>query len=55
MPNRAGVAHLDNEQVLEQGYRIAVEAVEIDPDLPQVHASLGLVHLFRREWLLNVT
>ncbi|MGA9412506.1 MAG: hypothetical protein WBV78_18945 [Roseobacter sp.] len=55
MPNRAGVAHLDNEQVLEQGYRIALEAVEIDPDLPQVHASLGLVHLFRREWLLNVT
>ena len=47
--NRAGVAHLDNEQVLEHGYRIALEAVEIDPDLPQVHASLGLVHLFRRE------
>ena len=47
--NRAGVAHLDNEQVLEQGYRIAIEAVEIDPDLPQVYASLGLVHLFRRE------
>nr|WP_263618855.1 adenylate/guanylate cyclase domain-containing protein [Seohaeicola saemankumensis] len=47
--NRAGVAHLDNERVLEQGYRIALEAVEIDPELPQVYASLGLVHLFRRE------
>ncbi|QJF52324.1 adenylate/guanylate cyclase domain-containing protein [Roseobacter ponti] len=48
--NRAGVALLDNEQVLEQGYRIALEAVEIDPDLPQVHTSLGLVHMFRREY-----
>ena len=48
--NRAGVALLDNEQVLEQGYRIALEAVEIDPDLPQVYTSLGLVHMFRREY-----
>jgi tetratricopeptide (TPR) repeat protein len=48
--NRAGVTLLDNEQVLEQGYRIALEAVEIDSDLPQVHTSLGLVHMFRREY-----
>ncbi|AXI42587.1 adenylate/guanylate cyclase domain-containing protein [Sulfitobacter sp. SK011] len=48
--NRAGVALLDNEQVLDEGYRIALEAVAIDPDLPQVHTSLGLVHMFRREY-----
>lgn len=47
--NRAGVALLDNEQVLERGYRIALEAVEMDPDLPQVYTSLGLVHMFRRD------
>ena len=48
--NRAGVALLNNEQVLEEGYRIALAAVEMDPDLPQVHTSLGLVHMFRREY-----
>jgi TolB-like protein/class 3 adenylate cyclase/tetratricopeptide (TPR) repeat protein len=48
--NRAGVALLNNDQVLDEGYRIALEAVAIDPDLPQVHTSLGLVHMFRREY-----
>ncbi|MCU9839827.1 adenylate/guanylate cyclase domain-containing protein [Ruegeria sp. WL0004] len=48
--NRTGVSLTMNAESLETAYRLAGQAVAIDPELPAVHASLGLVHMFRREF-----
>ncbi len=48
--NRTGVSLTTSAESLETAYRLARQAVAIDPDLPAVHASLGLVHMFRREY-----
>ncbi|MCE8514538.1 hypothetical protein KBY22_17680 [Ruegeria pomeroyi] len=48
--NRTGVSLTASAESLETAYRLARQAVAIDPELPAVHASLGLVHMFRREY-----
>lgn len=48
--NRTGVSLTMNAESLETAYRLAGQAVATDPELPAVHASLGLVHMFRREY-----
>ncbi|MCV2890842.1 adenylate/guanylate cyclase domain-containing protein [Ruegeria aquimaris] len=48
--NRTGVSLTASAESLETAYRLARQAVAIDPELPSVHASLGLVHMFRREF-----
>lgn len=48
--NRTGVSLTASAESLETAYRLARQAVAIDPELPSVHASLGLVHMFRREY-----
>ncbi|SDE05605.1 adenylate/guanylate cyclase domain-containing protein [Ruegeria marina] len=48
--NRTGVSLTTSAESLETAYRLASQAVATDPELPAVHASLGLVHMFRREY-----
>ena len=44
-------ATLFNEAVaFDRAYELARDAVALDPEIPQVHASIGLTHMFRREF-----
>jgi adenylate cyclase len=48
--SQSGASLADPEHDLDQAYQIARRAVALDPDLPQVHWVLALVHMFRREY-----
>ena len=48
--NRSGDTLQNNELMLHHALELAEQAREDDPDLPAVQATLGLVHMFRREF-----
>jgi adenylate cyclase len=48
--NRNGDAMQNNDAMLDLALELAQQAQRIDPNLPAVQASLGLVHMFRREF-----
>jgi len=48
--NRTGAAFADNDAMLEVAFDLATDAVELAPDIPAVQSTIGLVHMFRREF-----
>jgi adenylate cyclase len=48
--NRSGASLLHADRSLDIAFTLAKEAVALDPDLPQVHSALGIVHMFRHEY-----
>ncbi len=48
--NRVGAAFADNNAMLDRAFDLATDAEELAPDLPAVQSTIGLVHMFRREF-----
>ena len=48
--SQVGASLDESDQDLDRAQALAAKAVKLDPQLPQVHWVLGLVHMFRKEY-----